>query len=226
MPKNLQQLRTECRYRADMESTQFVSDAELNTYINASLGELYDLLIRAYGEDYLADAYEFTTTSSVAAYGLPDSVDGYLYKLSGVDMTISGQTYTLSRFNFNERNLFQNSTISATYSGPLIRYRLFGSEIHFSPAPGGSYATKLWYIKHPTQLVNDWDEPEGVLVNNWLEYVIVDVAIKMLIKEESDVSVLMARKDRLERRLNEMVENRDFANPETVKDPDAENWFY
>jgi hypothetical protein len=65
-------------------------------------------------------------------------------------------------------------------------------------------------------------------VNQYVEYVIVDAAIKMMQKEESDVSVLMLQKQALTKRIQEAAQNRDAGEPESVSDIYADNneWWY
>ena len=48
----LAELREASRQRADQENSQFISDSELNSYINQSYFELYDILVQSYGDDY------------------------------------------------------------------------------------------------------------------------------------------------------------------------------
>jgi hypothetical protein len=224
MSVSLLQLKERSRQRADMESSDFVSDSELTSYINSSLAELYDLLVAAYGEDYfLADPFSITTAVSTSDYALPED----FYKLKGVDCKISGnEWYSLRPFNFNERNR-NADVVWGLVGGPNIRYRIMGSKIKFSPLPDGQYPIQLWYVPLAPTLVDDADEFNDV--NKFSEYVVVDAAIKMLQKEESDVSVLMAQKEALKRRLEVMAENRDAGQPESVSDIYAENdqaWFW
>jgi hypothetical protein len=54
--------------------------------------------------------------------------------------------------------------------------------------------------------------------NGWEEYIITDAAIKMLQKEESDVSILMAQKNMLFQRIQKECENRDENGIQTVTD--------
>ena len=54
---------TRVRQRADMEDNYFVSDIEVQTYINAAIAELHDLLIQTYGQDYYVSSNTFTTTA-------------------------------------------------------------------------------------------------------------------------------------------------------------------
>lgn len=220
----LAQLRTRARQRADQENSEFISDSELNGYINASIAELHDLLVSAYGEDYfLATPQAISTVAGTADYSLSSD----FYKLKGVDCRLNNnEWFSLRPFNFNERNRNQDVTWGLI-GGPDIRYRIMGSKIKFSPTPNGVFSVQIWYVPTATTLSLDSDTLNDI--NGFSEYVIVDAAIKMLLKEESDVSVLLAQKEQLKRRLEIMAENRDAGQPESVSDVYAENnefWFW
>ncbi|MEZ0208565.1 MAG: hypothetical protein ACAH17_00105 [Candidatus Paceibacterota bacterium] len=224
MAVTLAQLKTRARERADQENSDFVSDEELTGYLNSSIAELHDLLVAAYGEDYfLEDPHAITTVSGTSDYALPDD----FYKLKGVDVRInSGSWFSVRPFNFNERNRNEDVTWGLV-GGPNIRYRIMGSKIKFSPAPTGAFGVQLWYVPVAPVLVDDADTFDDV--NGYSEYIIVDAAIKMMAKEESDVSVLMAQKQALKRRFEEMALNRDAGQPESISDIYAENnefWFW
>jgi hypothetical protein len=70
-------------------------------------------------------------------------------------------------------------------------------------------------------LVLDADTFDGI--SGWEEYIVVDAAIKMLNKEESDVGVLSKEKDRLVLRITAASANRDIAEPEPIADVYAED---
>ena len=89
----LLELRNRSRQRADMVNSKFVTDAELNTYINASYAELYDLLIASRGENYFVLSYNFTTSINQDTYALPAD----FYKLMGVDFVTSSTQAITSR---------------------------------------------------------------------------------------------------------------------------------
>ena len=76
---------TRVRQRADMESNNFVSDIEVQTYINGSIAELHDLLIQVYGQDYYVSSNTFTTTAGTDTYALSTSAGADFYKLRGMD---------------------------------------------------------------------------------------------------------------------------------------------
>ena len=207
----LLQLRDRSRSRADMQSTGFITDAELNSYINASYAELYDLLVSKFGSDYfVAPVHNFSTSPNTDTYPLPDD----FYKLLGVDYQIDSKKWiSLKRFEFGERNLPQTWDV---YSNQFTRYRVFGNNILLSPTPNGIQALRAWYIPLPDQLVSDSDSFSGI--NGYEEYVVIDAAIKMLTKEESDISALLVEKQAMKKRIEDMADSRDVAFPATVQD--------
>jgi hypothetical protein len=67
-----------------------------------------------------------------------------------------------------------------------------------------------------TTLSADGDTVDGI--SGWTEYIICDAAMKCMQKEESDVSVLMAEKQMLIKRIEAMAESRDVGSPARVSD--------
>lgn len=220
----LLQVRNQCKQRADMVNSTFVSDSEWNTYIAGSYKELYDILISAYGNDYqVATPVTFQTDGTNDKYSLPDgtlySSAPAFYKLLGVDLQTSGSAQiwqTLKPFNFSERNRYSPYGVNSLSRNTAIRYRLLGNQLWFTPLPQSGITIQLWYIPEPSTLSLDADTFDGI--SGWEEYVIVDAAIKALQKEESDVSVLMGQKQALISRIQAMAENRDAGSPATVAD--------
>lgn len=210
------------RQRADMEENYFVSDVEVQTYINAGLAELHDLLIQTYGQDYYISNSTFTTTSGVDSYAISSNIGADFYKLRGVDAKLNGSIWsTLIPFNFNERNLNQEGTLSNIWGLSNTRYRLVGDNIVFSPAPNSSIEVKVWYIPTTQQFNSSTPASSSTTfddINGYAEYVIIDAAIKCLQKEESDVQVLFAQKTAMKRRIEEAANNRDAGSPLSVSD--------
>lgn len=217
-------VRTQVRQRADMVNSQFCSDAELNGFISGSYKELYDLLISSYGNDYsVATPVTFQTDGTNDKYSLPDgtlySGAPAFYKLLGVDLQVqgaSGAWLTLKPFAFAERNRFSPYGIQSLFSSAVLRYRLLGNQIWFTPLPQSGLTVQLWYIPEPSTLSADADTFDGI--SGWEEYVVIDAAIKAMQKEESDVSVLMAQKQAIGKRIEAMAESRDPGSPATVVD--------
>ncbi len=213
MSITLSQLRSQARDLADMQNNEFISDSELNNYINFAIAELHDILIEAYGDEYFISYESGTTSANTADYDLPAD----FYKLKGVDMQLNGQDWVnIRKFNFNERN--RNEDMGELFN---IRYRIMGSQIKFSPIPDANIAYKIWYVPLATKLVDDADEFDDI--NQYSDFVLLSAAMKMLNKEESDVSALAAERQRIINRLQVSATNRDSSEPESISDIYAEN---
>lgn len=209
----LASLKTRCRERSDMENSGFISDSELVSYINSSYAQLYDLLVSRF-EDYYT-----TTTSSVVASGDNSiSVPADFYKLLGVDYQLSGDSYTtVNKYNFQNRN--RRDGLARTSQSR--QYRLINNAIELLPKTNAQGTYQLWYVPRITRLADDVDTLDGV--NGWEEYIVIDTAIKMLSKEESDIAALLIEKRAMEDRIEAMANNRD-SEPETVTDTNPYAW--
>jgi len=207
----LLELRTLIRQRANMENSQFVTDAELTNYVNASYAELYDLLVSRFEDYFIQDPYQFTLTNSVSKAALPSD----FYKLRGVDLQLNSPTdwVSVSQYNFAERN---TRKLNQARYGNFVSYRVLGSNIQVMPAESAAGTYQLWYIPRIVKLENDSDSLTGVM--DFEEYIVVDAAIKCLIKEESETSVLLAVKEQLRQRILTMSSSRDAGTPERVGD--------
>lgn len=213
--KTLLQLRTAARQRSDQEGSTFITDAELNAYINASYAELYDLLISKF-EDYFTTQEQFQVSGRCTYIDLPDN----FYKLRGLDIASAGSSSdwsTVPRYEFAERN----SAIRSRLSGG-VAYNILGAQIQLLPASHAAGTYRLWFVPRFTPLVSDADEMGDVL--DFDEYVVVDAAIKCLIKEESDPSALMNSKLMLINRVNTMAASRDSSGMGRVADVRGGDW--
>lgn len=233
---SLGELRTQCKNRADRLNSDFVTTPEWNSYINQSIYELYDILITQSEDYYKAPTAQFTTNGSQYIYPLPDGqltftdqngnpfVAPALYKLLGMDLgiqTANNAWVTLDKYNFIDRNQYLYPNSAATIYGMFnSRYRMMGSNVELIPTPSGNQNFRFQYIPKLRMLLAD-NEVSTTSISGWLEYVIVDAAIKALQKEESDVSVLMAQKEALRIRIMATSANRDEGRPDTVSDTRA-----
>lgn len=140
---SLSDLRTLVRQRADMQNSQFVTDDEVDTYINHSWAELYDILVSKSAEDYFLNSYSISLTSGTTSYALPSD----FYKSRGVDLTVGSDTIPIRRYNWSERN--KGSQYNLTYN---YRYRIQANQIVFNPEPNGNNTVTLYYIPSPRKM--------------------------------------------------------------------------
>lgn len=211
-----------------MESSEFVGDSEFNYYINSALRELHDILVQSYGENYYVKSATITTTPQQEEYAISSIVtDDDFYKLKGLDAQLNGDDFfTLQRFNFNERNRFQNFGTWDYLGLTNVRYQLLGSNLRLSPAPDAEVLLRMWYIPSAQELTADTDIYDDI--NGYSDYIVASAARRALMKEESDVGELDGELQFLKRRIEEASQNRDAGKPESIEDIYVENddYFY
>jgi hypothetical protein len=228
----LGQVRLAAQQRADLVNSGFVSTQEWNSYITQSAFELYDLLVTAYEDYYLAPPALFLTNGNNTDYPLPDGITSFLhisgesfvappfYKMNGVDVGLSNNNnawFTLQKFNWNDRNNFVYPQLNSTILGVFnMSYRVMGSKIQFIPVPSANQYIRLWYIPRMKQPLADTDILDGI--SGWTEYVIIDAAIKAMQKEESDCTVLGLQKAAIIKRIEDSAANRDASVADTITD--------
>jgi hypothetical protein len=222
---NLNYLRYQSKLKADKLFSEFLTKDEWDFNINQSVLRLYDLLITKFGDKYfLAPPLQFNTNGT-QAYPLPDGAlyNGApaLYKLAGVDAGINAsnnQWFTLPKFNWMDRNRYATLQLAGTVSSIYgLAYCDFGNMLYFIPLPTTAQTIQLWYIPMLPQLLQETDMMP-FSISGWSELVIVDAAIKALIKEESyeQASALIAERTALLDRIESTAANRDVGQPNTV----------
>lgn len=222
----LSQLQLAVLQRADMVNSTFIDQTiggELTSYVNQSYLELYDLLVSRYGDNWFVQVpYQFTTDGSTFQYPLPAD----FYKLLGLDLALANQQnsfVTLKPFNFAERNRWSTPNIQSFYGVTNMFYRINGNNLWLNPLPAAGQLMQMWYVPVWTPLVLGTDVVTNV--QGWLEYIIIDAAIKCLQKEESDVTVLGLQKSAIISRIEAMAMNRDAGMPATVQDTQGNDYW-
>jgi cytochrome c-type biogenesis protein CcmH/NrfF len=227
---NLGFLRYMSKLKADKLNSQFLTTDEWNFNIQQSTFRLYDLLVTKFGDSYfLAPPLQFNTNGT-ANYPLPDGLlyNGApaLYKLAGVDVGINAtnnEWFTLPRFNFIDRNRYSTLQLAGTVQSIYgLAYDVMGNTLMFIPLPTNAQTIQLWYVPVLQQMVLDTDMMP-FSISGWSELVIVDAAIKALIKEESyeQATVLIQERAGLIERIEETAANRDVGQPNTISNTRA-----
>ena len=134
------------------------------------------------------------------------SMPSNFLKFIGIDWEQSStRKIPLKRFNFTrDRN-----------KGYDLRYEVIGKNIVFSGnSQPGDKNLILYYVPTATELM-DGDEYDNF--NGWEEYIIIDVMIKILGKEQSeDLPLLMQQKAFQLQRIEGAAANRDENEPERI----------
>lgn len=214
----LLQLRTRVRQRADIESaTSRHTDVEVNDHLNEAIAELNDVMRSAFDQNFFRSSTTFLTTGA-RTYSLPSdflsmiSVD--IYSGSGTNNV----RYSATKFQESQRNTYQAAFAGYFAYGQPVMCRLYGNNIDFVPTPNTGTLIGLNYVPTTLKLVLDSDTLDGV--NGWEEYVILDAAIKCLIKDDGfeKVGVLEGRKSACMKRITDIMSERDSGQAERVND--------
>lgn len=241
---NLGYIRYLAQLRADKLNSKFLTTDEWNSNINQSAYELYDILVTKFGDDYFLAPSIIFTTSGAKNYPLPDGSLQFLntatntvttapalYKLIGVDCGVAvgnNAWVTLPRFNWIDRNKFVYPQLQANALGVFnLSYRQMGNQLFFIPNPSAGQFIQVWYVPVLSQMLKDTDMMPFD-ISGWVEYVIVDAAIKALEKEESfdQANMLKMNKAALLERIETTAANRDIGQPNSVSDTRSSTGFY
>lgn len=216
----LQNLIDRARQRSDQVNTLFVTDSEITNWINVYKREYEDLLVRTFGADYSATSATFSATAGTENYSLSALTGGTFYKLQGLDVADSSSPTgwrDVKAFNFHDRNkTVLNGILLPTQANGDVRYRVWGPSLTLRPVPTGTMTMKLWWTPQTVAMSSTTDSFDDV--NGWSELIVLDTAIAIKDKEESDTSVLQADRARAVQRITEMAPNRDAGDPQTIAD--------
>ena len=225
-PTTLQSLITLLRQRTNMEVSQFVTDAELTSYLNNSLCLLDGILINKFndyklstqmvsivaGTDYIALPSDFLKLRGLDVAYNPGDQDGYL---------------TVNEFSFRQRNKRPYPMTGPLVFGPYqIEYRLQGNNLKLIPAQAASQWTyRLWYTPDYIPLVNLTDTLQPYMDSQaWYEYAIADSAVKVLAKQDLPADIFIQQAAELRSHIEKVsAPNRNAGEPIAVVDTRGNN---
>jgi hypothetical protein len=161
---NLSQLRAMARAEADEQSTGFIGDAELDTFINRGFRYVYSKLITQF-QDYfivkgtVGNGGLITVVSGTNEYSLPTTHQ----KLVRVERRDSNDTNE-NNWRILERNNIGNDQMNDYYPVREGRdlgfgYFIAGNKIFLRPVPSSGFHLRLWFIPRLTELTATTDEP-------------------------------------------------------------------
>lgn len=215
--RTLQNLLDDARARADLTGTTTPDDTTFTTWANQAIAELRELIANEFEDALTVVSSNQTTTANVDTYALGAT----FFRLVGLDVTFdSGLTwFTMHRFNFAERNRWNRNALlrGISWSRMAIpKYRVVGNNIMFTPAPQGSFTWRYWYIPTFTPLAATSDTFD--FIHSWDDWVAQRMAIRAIVKEESDPSAYLAELAQIYKRLTDGISNRDSGEPERIAD--------
>jgi hypothetical protein len=218
--RTLTQLIADVRDRTDTENSQHVTDAQITRYLNQSIAALHGLIVEQDENDFTLQC-SFNATAGAEYSNIEKSPgDPTLvlpYKILAVDVVNdNGIAYPVPRFMHGERGFLD--TQDGTW-GVLqrVHYQWRGTAtLYWSPPWESQTLIRVTYVPSPADLVLGSDTYDGR--TGWEEWVTLDASIRVLLKEESDVSDFARERATVEARILRQITSRDRANPKRVRD--------
>jgi hypothetical protein len=226
----LADIRTRAMNKCEESNFAYVSEAEWNDNVNASIGALYEIIANT-NQDYNVEWFPFTLTGGSTTTNFLDLTTlpslGYppYWKVRQVEGMIPGAGGAdpwkpLKSIPVRDKHRFSQVAPYSSLVGPFRAFVDYGSRIEIVPAVSSPGSYQMLYIPQAPTLVNDTDSIDGywLAVNNWHEWVALDVAIKFYQKEGSDTSTLFMQKQALEALIIKSATARNAAEPKKIAD--------
>lgn len=219
--RTLSEIRTRALRLAAMENeTEFATSAFVNDLVNQGYKKLHDECRAAYGNEFWRKSASLSLISGTATYAVPSD---FLTMLLVEYVDGAGYRYALRSFMMQERPWQQNGGTSGLYPGVQpLRWRMGRrastaiQQIEFSPTPTQAMTVEIEYIPVLPQLVNDTDLLEGT--NGWDDFIVWDVVVGLLTRDNSDPSMAMAERENERRRIQQMASVTAQTEPERIVD--------
>lgn len=198
------------------DAVAFIPPEELTDYINSSIAEWTDEVRgTTWNGTYSRNTFSFSTVNGQQTYPLPKD----FLSLISVDVFITpgAPVITAVAYQEEQRNLFRNFPIMFGWGfAHPVYYQLQGGKISFIPLPLGVYQVQLNYTPTAPVLVDPEDSID--CINGWEEFIILDSAIKCLIKtEEPEIIPILEQRLAVQReRIRAMAPRRDQQTAEYV----------
>ena len=128
-------------------------------------------------------------------------------------------TSTLRAYSFSERNVYNTPyAVIDRLAEPM--YKVEGSKIKLIPENSASGTITLLYVPLAPEYPNADLSGNQVefIIPGFVEYVVVATAIRMLMKEESDVSALERERQQLASRIIRAITPRDASGSHAIRD--------
>lgn len=219
--------RTRFYSRFDEGQSQYIQAAEANILINEARAHLHNWIIVS-NEDYLVNEFSWQFVANQSDYKLPGDyfkdLKVFGYYSDGTDPATYWPIPRRMRGEYRggSSTLFRYGSTSTPFP---CGYMVLGQVLRIDPAPAAATGTgiKMWYAPHYQPLLNDTDTESVFVVPGWDEYVVNQAVISAKMKEESDVSVLMARQGEIKALIEQDMMNRDMGQPQHVLDVSRDN---
>jgi hypothetical protein len=198
------------RQRTNLETSTFVTDAEITEYLNQELAELWAHIAQGSGAPHYRAAFPIAVTTNANLYPLPDD----FWQAQEVSATVDGVTYRVRSFGPGERAWLTNSQARFPWLS-TTRYRIQADNIEFQPVTQ-AFSAVLYYTPSQPRLVNGGDTFDGY--NGYEMAAIYGACATVQAKEDTDPNFHIGQRERIYRLIDSLAAQRDANEPERVQD--------
>lgn len=194
------EIHTKARRLANLRSTSFPTDAEVNDLINTHYAGVFDLLVQAGPPEYYASSNTVSVTANTISYALSGFASDFRTLLAVYE---NESTYTRRPIPAITR------TDRAAYT-----------------APSSSYTVTVEYIPAPATIntASGGDATTIDGVSGWEDLIVAYVARDLLLMEGSPMPPSLEGKiSGLEKRVRTCATNRDLGQPRRIVDVTQQN---
>lgn len=207
-------LGTRALQRANLEYSNFISQAELNQLVDTSMAKIHNFMVGLF-EDYYVKRCNITTAPNVQYYQLPPD----FMKTRQVFYTdLTGYQYPMPMLNIYDLANYQPQS---TDTGYPAGYVIENNELVIYPKPyitAPATTLTLWYIPQYTPPVNDNDQIPRQVAFGWDEWVINDVAVQIRNKAMMPTEELVRERQIIESKMIHEAKTRNVGDAPRVKD--------
>ena len=195
-----------------MENSTF-PDAELVDQINASNRRLLGIISSAgLAENFFME--RITGTTLGGAIVLPTDV----FQVVGIDTKVGGFWMELLVLQWQDRNLYEGvaATNNTRYHYVLNGFGTTSPSALLYPSPPDGVAYQVFIIKEPVVLALPGDKV--AYPNGWEDWIVYDVAVQLLDKEDSDSRPAQVKRQRIETEITNQAQMLDRGEAPRVRD--------
>jgi hypothetical protein len=230
-PVKLGDLMSRSLQRANLEGANtgdapFITDAELTNEINSSVAKWWDMLIGSTFAGQIARAqYQFSTVANQSTYALPGDFARQISLDAFIIQAPPYGAWTCTPYNEEQRNQFTLMPVLGWgVLGNPVYYQIQYPSLSLRPIPNGVFTMQLNYFPVAPRLMDREDQLDSI--QGWEEYIVLDVAVKLLIKDgQTDlIPLLEGRRQEEISRITAAAKNLDQGQPERMHQTRPLEW--
>lgn len=192
----------------------------LNAHINASLREIYGLMVKG-SQNYFVTTANVSLVANQELYTLPAGI----HKLVLVERVDLGQEVPVIPVDITQRSRYLYSSTNPIVGQISTRYYLRGNNLGIVPIPtdASANALRLYYTPTATNLVADGDTPPAEWPELHHEVICWGAVVRLVMRDKALYQQFSPNFERLLKACIEDTQLRVTQEPRMIIDTDEDN---